>query len=169
MGHHTLADVNQLSLIEFVALFGAVFEATPEIAAKAWQARPFDSLQTLHQTMCRIVERRDRASNLQLLQAHPDLGSRIKMAMASVQEQARAGLTILAESEFVRFQQLNQAYRERFGFPFIIAVRDHTKESVLAQFEVRLLNSVEQEYTAALSEVMKIALYRLVDIVSEAA
>ncbi|MGF1521203.1 MAG: 2-oxo-4-hydroxy-4-carboxy-5-ureidoimidazoline decarboxylase [Leptolyngbyaceae cyanobacterium] len=166
---YTLAEVNQFSQAEFVAVFGAVFEATPAIAADVWHDRPFVSVRALHQAMCEAVEKRDRAANLQLLQAHPDLGSRVKMAMASVQEQASVGLDALTEEEFARFQQLNQAYRERFGFPFIIAVRNQTKDSILQQFEVRSRNSTEQEYTTALSEVRQIAWYRLTSLVLEGA
>lgn len=165
MKQYTLTEVNQFSRVEFVAVFGAVFEVTPAIAAAVWQERPFASLRTLHQAMCEVVKGRDRAANLQLLQAHPDLGSRVKMAVASVQEQASVGLDALTEEEFAHFQQLNRTYRERFGFPFIIAVRNHTKDSILQQFEARSHNNTEQEYATALSEVMKIAWHRLTNLV----
>lgn len=168
MCRYSLSEVNQLSQANFVAVFGAIFEATPEIAAQTWQHRPFTSLQALHQTMCRLVERRDRVAQLRLLQAHPDLGSKAKMAPASVQEQATVGLDTLSAEEFQRFQRLNQTYQERFGFPFIVAVRNYSsQESILQAFEVRSQNTLEQEHTTAMLEVMQIAWYRLRDIILE--
>lgn len=167
MHPYSLAEVNQLSHLEFVSVFGAVFEATSEIATQTWQYCPFESFEELYQTMQRLVRDRDRTTNLRLLQAHPDLGGKMRMAPASVQEQTGVGLTTLSEIELKRFQELNQAYRKRFGFPFIIAVRNHTKTSILEAFQTRLRNSSDQEYSTALSEVMQIAWYRLADLVSE--
>lgn len=167
MKQYSLVDINRFSQVEFVAALGAIFEATPAIATQAWHQRPFTSRQMLYQAMCQVVESRDRSANRQLLQAHPDLGSRVKMAPASVHEQASIGLNMLTPDEFDRFQQLNQAYRQRFGFPFIIAVRNHTKASILQQFEARSQNNPEQEYTTALAEVMQIAWHRLTDLIIE--
>lgn len=167
MQQYSLTEVNQFSQTKFVAVFGAVFEAAPEIATQAWADRPFDSCQSLHRVMCGLIEGRDRAANRQLLQAHPDLGSKVQMALASVQEQASVGLNSLTKAEFDYFQTLNRAYRARFGFPFIIAVRNHTKASILQAFETRSHNSPEQEYATALAEVMQIAWYRLDAIIRD--
>ncbi|MBF2083845.1 MAG: 2-oxo-4-hydroxy-4-carboxy-5-ureidoimidazoline decarboxylase [Thermoleptolyngbya sp. C42_A2020_037] len=145
----------------FVAALGAIFENTPAIAAKAWHQRPFDSVEALHRAMVAVVQADSDDAQLALLRAHPDLGSRAAMADASVQEQASAGLDRLSPEEYSRFHQLNQAYTERFGFPFIIAVRSHTKASILAAFEERLQNSRESERQTALQEVFKIARFRL--------
>ncbi|NER84433.1 MAG: 2-oxo-4-hydroxy-4-carboxy-5-ureidoimidazoline decarboxylase [Leptolyngbya sp. SIO1D8] len=168
MHQYTLEQVNQLSLAEFVDIFGAIFEDTPNIAADTWNHRPFRSLKILHQVMCRIVDSRDRTCQIQLLRSHPDLGSKFKMAPTSVQEQASLGLDRLTEAEFNRLQDLNQAYQDRFGFPFIVAVRDYkTKTDLLQVFEARTLNTPEQEYKTALAEVAQIAWYRLTDITTE--
>jgi len=100
-----------------------------------------------------------------LIRAHPDLGSKAKMADASVQEQAGAGLDRLTPEEFDRFQTLNAAYQERFGFPFVIAVRNHTKESILEAFDRRLENPSDTEIDQALEEITQIAEFRLLDLV----
>ena len=102
---------------------------------------------------------------LALVRAHPDLGSKVKMAAASVQEQAGVGLDRLIVSEFDRFQQLNQSYLERFDFPFIIAVKNHTKQSVLEAFDRRLQNSADEELATAIEEISQIARFRLLAIV----
>jgi 2-oxo-4-hydroxy-4-carboxy-5-ureidoimidazoline decarboxylase len=102
-----------------------------------------------------------------LICAHPDLGSRIKMAEASVKEQAGAGLDQLSPAEYQQFQQLNQAYKAKFGFPFIIAVRNHTRTSIVAAFQHRLQNSIEAERQQALREIAEIARLRLFDLVAD--
>ena len=100
-----------------------------------------------------------------LIKAHPNLGSKTKMAEASVQEQAGVGLDRLSELKYQRFQSLNQAYINQFDFPFIIAAKEHTKESILDTFETRLKNNREQEKQQALAEISKIARLRLQSIV----
>jgi 2-oxo-4-hydroxy-4-carboxy-5-ureidoimidazoline decarboxylase len=93
----------------------------------------------------------------------------VKMAEASVQEQSGAGLDRLSPDEFERFQQLNQAYRQKFGFPFIVAVRNHTKDSILAEFDRRLHHAPEAERQQALAEIAQITRFRLLDWVAEGA
>ena len=156
-----LAQLNQMSQEEFTAVLGEIWEQTPEIAQKAWYSRPFVDLEALYQTMVAIVNDMNEAEQLALIKAHPDLGSKTKMAEASVQEQAGVGLDRLSESEYQRFQSLNQAYKDKFGFPFIIAVKNHTKESILTAFESRLKNSQDREKQQALSEISQIARLRL--------
>jgi 2-oxo-4-hydroxy-4-carboxy-5-ureidoimidazoline decarboxylase len=103
-------------------------------------------------------------TQLTLIRAHPDLGMRLKMSEQSVSEQAGLGLDRLSPNEFERFSSLNNAYREKFGFPFIVAVRNHTRATVLEQFVIRLENSVELEIQTALEEICKIAGFRLKDL-----
>ncbi|MFN5765028.1 MAG: 2-oxo-4-hydroxy-4-carboxy-5-ureidoimidazoline decarboxylase, partial [Pseudanabaena sp.] len=103
---------------------------------------------------------------LKLICAHPDLGSKFKMAEASVQEQSTVGLDQLSATEYDRFQYLNQAYKDKFAFPFIIAVRNHTKDSILKAFEQRLLNNLEVEKKQAIAEIIEIARWRLILAVS---
>jgi 2-oxo-4-hydroxy-4-carboxy-5-ureidoimidazoline decarboxylase len=150
-----------MSQSEFIEVLGSIFEHTPEIAAEAWLERPFADISELHQVMAAIVNKMSEADQLKLICAHPDLGSKFKMAEASVQEQSTVGLDQLSPTEYNRFQQLNDNYKQKFSFPFIIAVRNHTKESILSAFEERLLNSVATEQKQAITEIIEIARWRL--------
>ena len=163
----SLDNLNHKSQEQFIATLGAIFEDTPEIAAQAWHKRPFKDLADLYQTMIAIVAQMDQAAQLTLISAHPDLGSKAKMAEASVQEQAGVGLDRLTEAEYNRFHQLNQAYKQKFGFPFIIAVKNHTKATILDAFELRLKHTVEEEKQQALREINTIALFRLQAVINE--
>lgn len=160
---YLLSEFNQMNEAEFVAALGAIFENTPAIAQAAWLARPFTSVAALHQSLVDVVNRLSVDQQLDLIQAHPDLGSQAKMAEASVHEQSGIGLDRLTAEEFARFQTLNQAYKDQFGFPFIIAVRNHTLETVLAAFEHRLNNSTEEERQQALNQIFQITQLRLAD------
>jgi 2-oxo-4-hydroxy-4-carboxy-5-ureidoimidazoline decarboxylase len=156
-----ISNLNQLSQVEFTEALGAIFEHTPEIATQAWLERPFTDISELHQVMAAIVNKMSEAEQLKLICAHPDLGSKFKMAEASVQEQSTVGLDQLSAAEYDRFQQLNDDYKQKFSFPFIIAVRNHTKESILSAFEERLLNSLATEREQAIAEIVEIARWRL--------
>jgi 2-oxo-4-hydroxy-4-carboxy-5-ureidoimidazoline decarboxylase len=163
----SLVDLNQMQQEEFVAVLGEVFEQTPAIARQVWTQRPFASVTALHQGMVAIVHSMSPAEQLALIRAHPDLGSKAKMAAASVQEQTGVGLDRLTPEEYDRFHRLNHAYREQFGFPFIIAVRNHTKSSILEAFEQRLQNPLDAERERAIAEITQIARFRLMDWVTE--
>ena len=165
--NYAIATLNQMSQSKFMEALGSIFEHTPEIAAQAWQERPFDDVTNLHQVMTAIVENMSESDQLKLIRAHPDLGSKFKMAEASVQEQSTVGLDQLSSDEYSRFQQLNDAYKQKFGFPFIIAVRNHTKDSILAAFEQRLENTIALERKQAIAEIIEIARWRLVLAVSD--
>ena len=154
--------LNQMSQSEFIEAIGSIFEHTPEIAAEAWRSQPFADVQSLHQVMAVIVLKMSDDEQLKLICAHPDLGSKFKMAEASIQEQSTVGLDQLSATEYDRFQYLNQAYKDKFAFPFIIAVRNHTKDSILKAFEQRLLNNLEVEKKQAISEIIEIARWRLI-------
>jgi 2-oxo-4-hydroxy-4-carboxy-5-ureidoimidazoline decarboxylase len=162
---YSLSELNQMSQAEFVAALGAVFEDTPAIAQQVWHQRPFKDRIELYQCMVDAVKSASSAEKLELIRAHPDLGSKAKMAIASVQEQAGAGLDRLSPEEYDRFTALNRAYREKFGFPFIIAVKNHTKTSILEDFVHRLENSSTTEIDRALSEIAQIAEFRLLELV----
>lgn len=164
---HPIATLNLMDQAAFVAALGTIFEHTPTIAEQAWHDRPFTSLSDLHQKMLDRLHALSRAEQLALIRAHPDLGSRAKMADASVQEQAGAGLDQLSPAEYQQFQTLNQAYKQRFGFPFIIAVKNHTKASILQEFDRRLHNSIEAEHDQAIAEISQIAWFRLTSSVVE--
>lgn len=166
MSQPTINDLNQLTCTEFVATIGTVYEQTPAIAATAWHQRPFATVDALHTAMVGIVQAMSLDEQLQLIRAHPDLGSKAKMAEASVQEQASVGLDRLTPADYDRFHQFNQTYWKTFGFPFIIAVKHHTQESILAAFEQRLQNPQAVEIERALDEIHQIAWLRLTAIVS---
>jgi 2-oxo-4-hydroxy-4-carboxy-5-ureidoimidazoline decarboxylase len=161
MTRYALAELNQMDQATFTAALGDVFEHTPAIAHQVWSQRPFASVDTLHQAMVAVVQALSEAQQLALIRAHPDLGTKAQMTDSSVQEQASAGLDQLSPEEFATFQQLNQAYRDRFQLPFIVAVKDHTKASILESFRERLTHDFATERQTALREIAKIAGYRL--------
>lgn len=154
-----------MSQAEFTEALKEIWEETPEIAQQTWHNRPFEDVAVLYQAMVAIVNSMSETEQITLIKAHPDLGSKTKMAEASVQEQAGIGLDSLSKSEYQRFQFLNQAYKDKFGFPFIVAVKYHTQESILEAFETRLNNTQEREKQQALTEISKIARLRLDSLV----
>ncbi|MDA0265798.1 MAG: 2-oxo-4-hydroxy-4-carboxy-5-ureidoimidazoline decarboxylase [Cyanobacteria bacterium] len=158
---HTLTEINQMDQATFVAVLGPVFENTPHIAQQVWGDRPFQTVADLHERMVAVVTAMAPAEQLALIQAHPDLGSRLQMAPASVAEQAGAGLSQLSAAEYERFHQLNTAYQQKFGFPFVMAVKGQTKAAILAAFQTRLDHSLDQEQQKALAEIGHIAGFRL--------
>jgi len=164
----TLTQLNTLSRDEFVRIVGPVFEHSPWIAAETWPRRPFASVEALHAAMCEIVRGVGEGKQLALIQAHPDLVGKLALAgqltKESTGEQASAGLDQLTAQEVELFQQNNAAYKEKFGFPFIICARLNKKEAILNGFKIRLHNSRAQEIQAALVEIFKIAELRLKDI-----
>jgi len=160
-----LPALNQLPREEFVAELGAVFEHSPWVAEQAWARRPFASVNELHTAMKQSVQAAGREFQLALIRAHPDLGTRVKMAKASLEEQAGVGLDQLRPEEFEYISRLNQAYTQRFGFPFIFAIKGKTKQDVFASMEQRIHNDVATEFKTALEQIYKIALFRLIDMV----
>jgi len=164
---YSITEINRMSRDEFVNALGMVFENTPDIAYRVWNQRPFTNVANLHQCMVDVVKIASRDEQITLIQAHPELGSKVKMAEASVKEQAGAGLAQLSSEEYDRFQAFNRAYKDKFGFPFIIAVKQHTKSSILDTFERRLENPMEVEMKQALTEIAQIARFRLVELVNE--
>jgi beta-ureidopropionase / N-carbamoyl-L-amino-acid hydrolase len=162
---YSIAQLNQMDRSQFTDALGHIFEQTPTIAALAWSQRPFKDFENLYEAMVNVLWQLPSEQQLELIRSHPDLGSRIKMAEASVQEQAGAGLDRLSTERFSQFQTLNQQYRDRFDFPFVIAVKNHTQESILQAFSDRLENALEIEFKQALIEILTIARFRLLDLV----
>jgi 2-oxo-4-hydroxy-4-carboxy-5-ureidoimidazoline decarboxylase len=160
---YSLSDVNQMNLEAFVAAFGAIFEESPWVAQQAWEKRPFANFTALHQGMVEVVRQATPEVQLALIRSHPDLGNKVQMSAESVQEQAGAGLDQLTAPERDRFFALNQAYKEKFHFPFIVAVKHHTKDSILDSFASRLDNTREAEIEQALAEIAEIGRFRLLD------
>jgi 2-oxo-4-hydroxy-4-carboxy-5-ureidoimidazoline decarboxylase len=162
----TLPELNASDRERFVIEVGWVFEHTPWVAARAWTRRPFASVDELSGALAAEVSAASLDEQLALLRAHPDLGSRARMTRASSGEQAGAGLDSLTSEEFERLQRLNAAYRERFGFPFLFAVRGSTKQDVLDALEDRLSAGPDEELAEALRQVFRIAEFRLRDAIS---
>lgn len=165
----TIHHLNALDRERFAAAIGHVFEHSPWIAERAWEERPFDSVETLHEALTRAMYAAPEAEQLALIRAHPDLVGRAARAGTltpdSAREQAGAGLDALTADEVARFERYNETYRERFGFPFVICARENRKQSILEAFPLRLGHTPEEERAAALREIAKIAWFRLHDAV----
>jgi OHCU decarboxylase len=153
--------VNGLDRTNFVWALGWVFEDSPWVAERAWASRPFATVKALHGVMVDVVQHASREEQLALLRAHPDLGTRARVSTASAGEQKRAGLDSLAPEELAQLQALNGQYRERFGFPFIYAVKGSSKRDVLLALTLQLDSAPEEALHQALWEVGRIAWFRL--------
>ena len=165
-----LGDLNAADRAAFVGAIGAIFEHSPWIAERAWDRRPFANTDALMAAMLAVVEAASDAEKTALIQAHPDLAGKAARAGAltehSTAEQAGAGLDRLSDKEFERFHRLNDAYKARFGFPFVIAVRGHTRQTILANFETRLENHETAEISEALRNIGLIGRFRLEDLLA---
>jgi 2-oxo-4-hydroxy-4-carboxy-5-ureidoimidazoline decarboxylase len=155
----------------FVATFGRVFEHSPWIAEAAFERglpADADSAAGLHRALCAVLRAAPVAKQRALIEAHPDLAGRLsgaaRLTADSTQEQAGAGLDRLSDDERARFAALNAAYRGRFGFPFVMAIKGRTKHEVLRAFERRLGNDAALEHSTAVAEIEQIALLRLLDL-----
>jgi OHCU decarboxylase len=161
----SIEDINCLDQSEFVELLGWIFEHSPWVAERTWKRKPFVTLDDLHHGMTNVVEQADPVEKLELIRAHPELGEQLQISEISRKEQFGAGLNRLSEQEYHEFLRLNRSYTEKFGFPFVMAVRGQSKETIREALKSRLRNSKEEEKTRALSEIYKIARFRLEDII----
>jgi 2-oxo-4-hydroxy-4-carboxy-5-ureidoimidazoline decarboxylase len=165
MAQITLDDLNRMDQGAYVAALGDIFEHATWVAEATHNARPFPSLNTLYEVMTAAVRGAGDARQMALINGHPDLAGKAAregtMTADSKHEQSSAGLDRLSADEFAAFHRLNNAYREKFGMPFIICVRRHGKGSVLRQFEHRLGNDAATERDAALTEIFRIVALRL--------
>jgi 2-oxo-4-hydroxy-4-carboxy-5-ureidoimidazoline decarboxylase len=157
----TLVELNATDRSAFVGALGWIFEESPWVADRAWEQRPFATLDDLHGAMTAVVAAAPFDEQLALLRAHPDLGVDQKMSQASQREQQGAGLDVLTRDEIERLRKLNAAYREKFGFPFLYAVRGSTKHDILHALERRLPSTRDIEHQEALRQVYRIARFRL--------
>ena len=162
---------SQMDKARFIARFGGVFEHSAWIAERAYDLElgpAHDSAVGLHNALARVFRSASPGARLTVLRAHPDLAGKLaaakRLTAASTDEQASAGLDALTDAERDQFQALNAAYVARHGFPFIIAVRDNTKGSILAAFQTRLANDTATEITTACAQVERIAAIRLQDM-----
>ncbi len=166
----TLQHLNTCPRDAFVAEIGFAFEDSPWIARAAAAARPFADRAALHAAMVAVVAAAGEDAQVALIRAHPDLAGRVaregRLTAASAAEQAGAGLAALTPAEIARFDADNGAYRERFGFPFVICARENTKDSILAALAHRRNNERTAEIATALAEIAKIAKLRIEDAVN---
>lgn len=161
----TLQAVGVMDRVTFVARLGHVFERSPWVAEQSWERRPFTGLDDLHRAMVEAVRNAGRERQLALIRAHPELGMAAlcpgRLTASSQQEQASAGLTEREGEDVARLRMLNEAYQKRFGFPFVMAVRGRTRVEILSALEERLGNGPEVEFERALSEIARVAYFRL--------
>lgn len=156
----------------FVARFGAVFEHSPWVAERVWERRPFASVDALHREMVETVSRAKRAEQLALIRAHPELAGREakagELTPDSSGEQGRLGFTSLGREEFLTIGEINRRYREKFGFPCIVALRLHAnRAAVVAEMQRRLGNNAEDELANALEQIGHITRGRLAKLLGE--
>jgi 2-oxo-4-hydroxy-4-carboxy-5-ureidoimidazoline decarboxylase len=167
--HYTLDQLNHLSTDAFVAALSGIFEHSPWVAEAAADARPYASVETLHRTMSQAVETAGEARQLALINAHPELAGKAavrgELTAESTREQSGAGLAHCTQAEFDRLQALNATYREKFGFPFILAVRGYDRHGIIANFESRVNNSRADELRASLDQIYRIARFRLDELI----
>ena len=167
----TVDDLNRMAASDFAAAFGDVAEHSPWVAARAAAARPFAGRDAVAEAFAAALRGAARDEQLAVLRAHPDLAGRAavagELAEDSRREQAGAGLDRLTPAEFERFTALNAAYRERFGIPFIFAVKGAAKDMILAASEERIANGPEVEHENAIDNVCRIMRFRIEDRVAE--
>jgi OHCU decarboxylase len=161
----TLDELNAMDCESFVAAIGWVFEDSPWVARRAWDLRPFATREVLHRAMGSQVESAEREEQLALLRAHPDLGARARMSAASTLEQGGAGLDQLTAEEYQDLTAWNQAYRAKFGFPFLFAVKGSDKRVIMEALRRRAAADPEAEVAEALAQVYRIAGFRLETVI----
>jgi N-carbamoyl-L-amino-acid hydrolase len=166
-----LERLNRISAPDFVAALGSIFEHSPWIAQRVAALRPFKSGIALYQAMCAAVMQAGEELQLALIRAHPELAGRAALrgdlTSASTSEQQGAGLAACTASQLTRLQSLNSQYTGRFGFPFVLAVKGHTPDSVIANLAERMNHDASEERSVALREICRIARFRLADLVDE--
>jgi 2-oxo-4-hydroxy-4-carboxy-5-ureidoimidazoline decarboxylase len=167
----TLAALNSADSGGFVGAIGHLFEHSPWVAEETYAARPFASRDDLHHALVKTMLSASAEKQMALIRAHPDLAGRLakagQLTADSTKEQSAAGLDKLTAEEAAEIQRLNDAYKARFEFPFIICARLNAKDTILASMRSRVGNSPEAEHSTALAEIAKIARLRLNEAVTE--
>lgn len=158
--------INKLSKSEFIKVFTNIFENASWIAEELYNQKPFDNFEELSSKILDIFETTTRDKQLKILNAHPDLANKTKISLLtpdSLKEQASAGLDQCTEEEFSEFKKLNDTYK-KFGFPFILAVKEKTKIEILNNFRKRISSDPEIEFDEAVKQVKQIASLRLKEL-----
>ena len=156
---------NKLSKAEFISIFGNIFEKTEWIAERCYESKPYNNLDELVSKMMKIFENIEKERHLEILNSHPDLAVGKKLTKDSKNEQKNASLNQCNDVEFIEFKKLNEEYKKKFGFPFIIAVKGKNKEEILNSFRQRITNNINLEFEEAKKQVKKIASFRLGEII----
>jgi 2-oxo-4-hydroxy-4-carboxy-5-ureidoimidazoline decarboxylase len=166
----SLKILNSMNQTGFTTALGFAFELSPWVVERAWSERPFASVEAMHAAMMAVLDAASTADKLALIRAHPELAGKAAIAKQltteSAAEQASAGLDRLTPEAFARFHQLNAAYKARFGFPFIIAVRLNDRASILRAMEARAANDEPAEIAEAIRQIGLISRLRLLDAVT---
>src|ERR1700735_4228274 len=169
MSQKPLEELNAGTQGDFVAALANIFEYSPWVAEQAFAARPFAGVNALFAAMKTVVERAPENLRLALIKSHPDLADKTKRAdeltAESSAEQSSVGLDRLSDAEYEAFERVNNAYRDKFGFPYIVCVRRHTRDSILRDFERRLPNDAQTETQKSIEEICRIAALRLDQLV----
>jgi 2-oxo-4-hydroxy-4-carboxy-5-ureidoimidazoline decarboxylase len=165
MTTYSLDSLNTASEADFTAALGDIFEHSPWVAQQAAAKRPFATIKDLHHAMMTALRAAPAETRLALVKAHPDLAGKAArsgaMTADSISEQGSVGLDRLTDAEYERFHRLNDAYQTKFGIPFIVCVRRHTKDSILNEFERRLTHEKADALDVAIGEIARITALRL--------
>ena len=168
--HYLLDELGELPREAFVAALGTVFEHSPWVAERAWEQRPFADIDALHAVMTQAVDQSDASLQLALINAHPELAGKAavrgELTLESTREQSGAGLDQCSPEEFEALQALNSAYREAFGFPFILAVRGYDRAGIIEQMRRRVDHDRATEIRESLAQIYRIARFRLDDLIN---
>ena len=156
---------NKLSKVEFISIFGNIFEKTEWIAERCYESKPYNNLDELVSKIMKIFENIEKERHLEIFNSHPDLAVEKKLTEDSKNEQKNASLNQCTDEEFVEFKKLNEEYKKKFTFPFIIAVKGKNKEEILNSFRQRITNNINLEFEEAKKQVKKIASFRLGEII----
>ncbi len=159
-------NLNTLSKIEFLSIFGSIFEKSEWIATRTYQLKPFNDQEDLINKMMKIYNNCSEEKILEIFNLHPKLAIEKKLTNFSSNEQSGAELDNCTIDELNEFKKLNLDYKKKFKFPFIIAVKGKNKDEILANFRKRLNNNYDEEFQEAKKQVTKIALLRLHEILS---
>lgn len=162
----SIAQVNAMDRPTFVTQFGGVYERSPWVAESAWSSLPYVDRAALERALQTVVAQSGHARQLELLQLHPRLGTRQPLSGYSRAEQAGAGLLAAQSAERQELERLNRAYEDKFGFPFIVAVRSATLGAILDSCAARMNHDTPVEFAESLRQVHTIARFRLTDLVS---
>ena len=160
-----IKKINSLDKSEFLSIFGNVFEKNQWIVEKTYNSKPYKNFEELFSKMMEIFEHSKKERHLEILNAHPDLAVEKKLTEDSKNEQKNASLNQCTDEEFVEFKKLNEEYKKKFGFPFIVAVKGKNKEEILNSFRQRITNNINLEFEEAKKQVKKIASFRLGEII----